>query len=370
MSGHTPHPGYFIQQELDSRGWTQRDLAEILGRTLAAVNELIKGKRGITPETAVALGQAFGTGPDAWMKRESDYRLSIASGRGGDIQRRAKLYELAPVRDMEKRGWIKKVGDVASLEVELKSFFGVESFDQPIEFSVSLRATSPRKRLTPSQLAWCFRARQLALNVLVKPFNLDRLEAARVELRKLAAYRSEACRVTEVLAEFGIRFVIVECLPGAKIDGAAFWIGDSPTIALSLRYDRHDYFWFTLMHEFMHVANSDSSVDDDLGRDGNIPTMLKDEDEKRADNQAAELLLHTSDLESFIRRVGPLYSQDRIVQFAHSVKMHPSVIVGQLQNRGEIGWDSHRVLLTKIRDNVVDTALTDGWGRVVSIDPE
>jgi hypothetical protein len=49
--------------------------------------------------------------------------------------------------------------------------------------------------------------------------------------------------------------------------------------------------------------------------------------------------------------------------------MHPSVIVGQLQNRGEIGWDSHRELLTKIRDNVTDTALTDGWGNVVAVEP-
>jgi HTH-type transcriptional regulator / antitoxin HigA len=366
---YIPPPGEFIREEMKAKGWTQDDLARILGRPLPTINRILLGKHAILPEMAIALGAAFNVAPEVWMSREAAYRLSLTVEGGLDVQRRARLYELAPVKDMEKRGWIRKVNDIQSLEYELQKFFGMSSLDQPIEFLVSLRTASHAKRLTPPQLAWCFRARQLASNLIVKPFISERLIAAQTELRKLAAYRSEASRISEVLGNFGIRFVIVECLPGAKIDGAAFWINESPTIALSLRYDRHDYFWFTLIHEFMHIVNNDSSVDDDLGREGHVPTVLKDDSEKRADIQAAELLVHDSDLESFIHRVGPLYSKNRIVQFAHSVKMHPSVIVGQLQNRGEIGWDSLCELLTKIRDNVIDTALTDGWGHIVAVEP-
>lgn len=362
-------PGDYIRDEMKVKGWTQEDLARVLGRPLPTINRILNGKHAILPEMAIALGEAFGISPELWLSRESSYRLSLTASRGTDVQRRAKLFELAPIKDMEKRGWIRKVSDVESLECELKSFFGVSSLDQPIEFSVSLRTSTNKRQLSPPQLAWCFRARQLASNLIVQTFNAKRLDSARTELRKLAAYRSEACKVAEVLGSFGIRFVVVECLPGAKIDGAAFWCEGSPAIALSLRYDRHDYFWFTLMHEFMHIVNNDSSIDDDLGRDGHVPTPFKDDSERRADNQAAELLIRSSDLESFIRRIGPLYSNTRIVQFAHSVKMHPSVIVGQLQNRGEIGWDSHRELLTKIRDNVMDTALTDGWGHIVAVEP-
>ena len=78
-------------------------------------------------------------------------------------------------------------------------------------------------------------------------------------LRELAAYPKEARHLPALFAEFGIRFVVVEALPGAKIDGAAFWLNEtSPVIAVSVRFDRVDNFWFTVMHEFTHVRYGDA----------------------------------------------------------------------------------------------------------------
>ena len=64
-------PGEFIRDELDARGWTQGDLAQIMGRPLRLVNELIAGKKQITPDTARGLAKAFGD-DDAlyWMNLE------------------------------------------------------------------------------------------------------------------------------------------------------------------------------------------------------------------------------------------------------------------------------------------------------------
>jgi HTH-type transcriptional regulator/antitoxin HigA len=264
---------------------------------------------------------------------------------------------------MQKRGWIPETRSIDELSGHLKRFFGVASLEGEIEFPIAMRMSGRPDGLNSAQRAWCFRARQLAASLIPNPFKPERLRAAKDKLRKLAAYRNEACHVPELMNDLGVRFVVVEPLPRSRIDGAAFWIDGSPVVAISIRYDRHDYFWFTLVHEFMHIANNDAiSVDDDLGREGDSLTLLKDDVERRADEQAADLLISNADLESFIRRVGPLYSQDRIVQFAHSVKMHPSIVVGQLQARGEIGWQSHRPLLSKIRDIILGTALTDGWG--------
>ena len=71
-------PGDLIKEELRARGWTQVDLAEILGRTTSSVNEIITGKRGITVYSAKGLGAAFGTSALFWLNMETAYRLSIA----------------------------------------------------------------------------------------------------------------------------------------------------------------------------------------------------------------------------------------------------------------------------------------------------
>jgi addiction module HigA family antidote len=71
-------PGLLIAEELDARGWSQQDLARIMDRPLAAVNEIIKGKKTITAETALDLAAAFGTSPELWLGLENDYRISLS----------------------------------------------------------------------------------------------------------------------------------------------------------------------------------------------------------------------------------------------------------------------------------------------------
>ena len=101
-------PGEFIREELEARGWTQGDLAQIMGRPLRLVNELIAGKKQITPDTARGLAKAFGD-DDAlyWMNLDSAYRLSQTKPVDESVGRRAKLYSLFPVRELMKRNWIK-----------------------------------------------------------------------------------------------------------------------------------------------------------------------------------------------------------------------------------------------------------------------
>jgi HTH-type transcriptional regulator / antitoxin HigA len=82
-------PGDYIREELEARGWTQTDLAKIIGRTQPAVNEMITGKRGITPESALALAAAFGTSPEFWMNLETIYSLAHADADTRSIRKRA-----------------------------------------------------------------------------------------------------------------------------------------------------------------------------------------------------------------------------------------------------------------------------------------
>ena len=61
------HPGEFIREELEARGWSQTDLAEIMGRPVPTINMIVNGNKRVTPETARELGEAFGTSAEMWM---------------------------------------------------------------------------------------------------------------------------------------------------------------------------------------------------------------------------------------------------------------------------------------------------------------
>lgn len=359
-------PGAYIQEELEARGWTQTDLAEILGRPVRLVNEIISGKRQITPETAQGLAAAFGTSVELWMNLESTYRLRLANRVDESVSRRSRLYARAPIREMQRRGWIKKPADIHELEEELKRFYRVTSLDESPVLSVAARRTANAEGLTPAQEAWCTRASHLASSIQVSGFDSSKLDDLETKLRALAAYSKEVRHLPEVFASYGIRFVVVEPLAGSKIDGAAFWLNeDSPAIAVSVRYDRIDAFWFTVMHEFSHIKHGDAlSVDTEiLEEEGGSTRAPADDEEERANAEACESLIRQAELESFIRRVSPLYSKARINQFAQVIQTHPGIIIGQLQHRGEVGYYAHRDMLVKIRALVTEAALTDGWGK-------
>ncbi len=71
-------PGRILLRELESRGWTQKDLAEIVGRPVQTINEIVRGSKQITPETALELAETFETSPELWMNLEANYRLHLA----------------------------------------------------------------------------------------------------------------------------------------------------------------------------------------------------------------------------------------------------------------------------------------------------
>ena len=82
-------PGEILRDELDARDWTYVEFAEILGRPVQAVSEILNDRKEITTETALEIGRALGTGPELWLNLQTNYRLRYAtmnperlSGRG------------------------------------------------------------------------------------------------------------------------------------------------------------------------------------------------------------------------------------------------------------------------------------------------
>jgi HTH-type transcriptional regulator/antitoxin HigA len=360
-------PGEFIREELEARGWTQGDLAQIMDRPLRLVNELIGGKKQITPETARGLAKAFGDDdPLYWMNLDSAYRLANTAPVDDSVGRRAKLYSRFPVREIMKRNWIEASDNLDVIEHRVCRFFGIRTIDEPLHFEHAAKADQYGRR-TEIQYAWLHRAKELAQAVHSIAYSERKLRAALKNLKKLLAAPEEIRQVAHILAEAGVRFVIVEYLPGAKIDGAAFWLAESPVIALSLRFDRVDNFWFVLRHEIEHVLNRDGNgnviIDIELMENLRQKTALPPE-EMRANAQAAEFCVSGEELRNFIVRIRPLYSEQRILLFSKRIGVHPGIVVGQLQFREEIPYTHFHKFRVKIREIVTQTTLTDGWGTV------
>ena len=80
MTQHIPAetfpPGDFLKEELEARGWSQAEFAEIIGRNPATVNRIILGKAKITPEMAYLLEKALNIAAEYWLNLESIYQLA------------------------------------------------------------------------------------------------------------------------------------------------------------------------------------------------------------------------------------------------------------------------------------------------------
>jgi HTH-type transcriptional regulator/antitoxin HigA len=370
-------PGDWIREALDDRGWTQADLAEILGRPIQLVNELIAGKKIITPDTARGLAQAFEyTTAEFWLNADAAWQLYQNRNRPADpgVSLRARIYSKAPIREMVKRNWIEFSSNPSVLEKTLLDFLEIPSLEVTPSVLPAAARMSTDYKLNPSQWAWLCRARQLGRAAPVSA-SFDKRSQKRVleALKLLMADPTEVRHVPRVLAESGIRFLVLEHLAKTRIDGACLWLDkDNPVVVVSLRYGRIDNFWFTLMHEVAHAFNGDGlreealAIDIDLVGEGRVSRDDKPEHEKRADDFAENALITREDFEDFLVRVGPLFSESGIRNFASLHQVHPGIVVGQLHNRG-LHYSKFRALLVGIRDYIAQSALTDGWGHQVPV---
>ncbi len=252
------------------------------------------------------------------------------------------------------------------MEQQFIRFFQLGSVDEEPRIAAAARKTTTYTETTPILRAWYFRVKQLGAMVDAQPYSKGKLEANLGALRALATDPQEAGRVPRVLADAGVRFVVTEHLPKTKIDGAALWLDRRrPVIAVSLRYDRIDWFWHTLAHELSHVLRGDAlSLDEDMTSDTHQTMASKPESERLADEFASSFLVPREELDDFIQRVRPLYSKKKIQGIAQRIGIHPGIVVGQLQYRQEISYSPSREMLAKVRDVIVPVALTDGWGNL------
>jgi len=365
-----PHPGEFIRDELEARGWSQRDLAYILGCPEQAVNMIVSGKRGISPDMAKALGDAFDVSAEYFANLQKAFEMSNARAPDPSIARRAQLQTTYPVREMIRRGWLEDT-DIGLLETQLMRFFCANDLGE-VQHLAHAASKSDYSETTPTQLAWLYRVRQLAADMPAPAYSETKLRALVADLARYTVDPEELRFIPHMLAECGIRFVVVETLPNTRIDGVCFWLDNaSPVIGMSTLKDRIDNFWFVLRHELEHVLNGDGMggvtaavIDSDIDA-GRCEEDDQSEEERLANEAAAHFCVPRDELESFFTRKFPFISEKDVIGFARRIQRHPGIVVGQLQRKMDrYNWLARYKV--KVRQHVVTASVVDGWGAPAS----
>lgn len=335
-------PGETLQEVLEDRQMTQAELAERMGRPKKTVNEIIQGKAGITPETALQLERVLGVSASFWNNLERNYREFLA--RKEEEERLASSTEWLrqlPVREMVELGWIERRNDKVTQARELLNFFGVASPDRWREVFEVPQATfrhSQAFESAPGSLAaWLRKGNLEGQAIECEPFEKTRFKAVLTQARELT--RKPPVVFTDQLvnrcAQAGVAVAFVPELPKCRAHGATRWLSPHKAlIQLSLRYRWADIFWFSFFHEAGHVllhGKREVFIEDQSAAADE--TVQKEE--KEANRFAAEVLVAAEELE----RLRPLaqgkrLSEARVRAFADELDVHPGIVVGRLQHEG------------------------------------
>lgn len=317
----SPDPIDAIVYRLAELGLKQKDFASIIGSKSRA-SEILTRKRGLTIEMIRTIHEHL----------KIPAEILIGHPKQEDTNAPELDWKKFPVKEMQKRGWLDmELAEGKTGEQLIRSFFArTSAYSAPVLLRKTLNGIAKEENQY-AVYAWVAR-------VLIRARDLKKPDIRYVhgsitdeflkQLAKLSRSEDGPLLAREFLAMKGVVLVIEPHLPKTKLDGAAILDQDgTPVIGLTLRYDRIDYFWFTLMHELIHVQRhlgrqSSAFVDeDDLGHE--------DEREVEANILAAEAFIPRQ-----IWKSSEAYRTkraDAVVKLANTLMIHPSIVAGRIQ---------------------------------------
>jgi len=324
-----PDPVEAIKFRMEQLGLKQKDLIPFIG-SRSKVSEVLNGKKSLTLSMMRGLNKGLGIPAEVLLNEPgADFPDGFS-----DLE-----WNRFPVVEMAKRGWLP--ADNYSLEQneELMRAFIVRAggFERVsaafLRQGFSARMNTKADRYAVS--AWCLRVLGLAnARPLKKKYKKGMLTGSALkEIARLSYFSDGPLLAREYLEKQGIHLMIVPHLPKIYLDGAAMLLSDgSPVIGLTLRYDRLDHFWFSLLHELIHIARH-------LSRDKQIIVDdfdLRKHDHNgldRAEQEADELAFSSLIPDKYwkqISSVDPISSVE-VKEMAEKLKIHPAIIAGRIR---------------------------------------
>lgn len=327
-------PAEAIRFRMEQSGLSQQDLVPLIG-SKSRVSEVLSGKRELTLAMVRKLHEGLG--------------IPLKSLVGDATAELPPMIEpkCYPVKEMFIRGFFaaafgndwSKVKERA--EEILQEFFAGRQ-DGPIG-AFNRQTTSKKSKVDVHAVhAWRCRVLDRAAAIELPEYDADALNSDFIkDLSKLSRFDTGPLLAQQALQEIGIAVIVEPHLTGTHLDGAAIWHPEGfPVIALTLRHDRLDNFWFTLFHELGHVKRHLSPSSDDGFIDTDIDGLSEKEIEREADQFALDSFISEKEWD----QLSGLNYAEEIKVAAKKLSIHPAVIAGRLRREAN-DYRKHRTLI-------------------------
>ncbi len=318
-----------IMFRMDQLGLKKVDLVPYMG-SLPKVSEVLARKRPLNLAMIRKLHQGLGIPADVLLIQIDD-EIDLSGEPAYDSTQ-------FPIKEMLSRGYfegfrgtLREAKDNA--EELIRSFMrGIQLHPtQQARLRAPMHQSGSRLMDDHGLLAWHVavlkKARQIKFKSAYVKGSLtdERLK----ELARLSRFEQGPRLAQEFLADMGIALVFENHFNRTYLDGAAMLDGDRPVVALTLRHNRLDNFWFALLHELMHVRehlDADRSfIADNL--DDKIHQQTKEECE--ADEGAREILIPRAELLASDLISSP--TMDAAMALANKLRIHPTIVAGRVR---------------------------------------
>lgn len=325
----SPDPIEAILFSLDQQNLKPKDLVPLIG-SISKVSEVLARKRPLSLSMIRALHKGLGIPADVLIAPTERDVIDLTG---------EPLYEYSkfPLTEMYARrcfsdfkGTLAQLKEVA--EEQILKFMGTMHGTKPVGalLRAPLHQSGSRKMDEYALIAWWIcvikKARSQAVTSKYRKGVIT--EDWLRDLAKLSRFDTGPRLAQEYLADAGIVLVIEPHFTKTYLDGAAMLDDGRPVVALTLRHDRIDNFWFALLHELIHVQKH-------LGAERVfIADNLEDktrsgQEEDEADAGAREALIPLKEWHN--AKVRTTCSNDHALELANQLRIHPAIVAGRVR---------------------------------------
>lgn len=346
-------PGDTLAEMLEERKMTQAELCERTGRPRKTINEILKGKAAITPETALQLERVLGVPASFWNNRQRTYDEYQARTKEEDaLQQYLPWLDSFPcLHDMVKESWIpSRTSNVLQLDA-LLAFFGVNTPDEwnrvwgKPSLQAALRDSATYHTDAYALAAYLRKAEMEAAARECAVYNRRKFSETLRDIREFIREPPDGVtgKLADICAAAGVSVAYVPLIKGVHIAGAARWLSaDRALLVFSGRGGKEDIFWFSFFHEAAHILfHGKSAIFIESEK-------VQSEQEDEADAFARDFLIPAKEWQHFARS-GQEYNEAEIRGFSEDIGVSPAIVVGRLQHEGLL---SHGSALNRLKRSI------------------